>query len=89
MTDGQMDTDDLLLMCFGLFLTSTMNNESVKVRNTNVLSVQVAFDWPPAFLATITTLSCDWIRSYSLNCCSSHVNKTRTYVKATYSSSLK
>lgn len=50
-----MDIDDLLLMCFRFFLTLTMNNESLKVKNTEVLSVQVAFDWPPVFLSTIRT----------------------------------
>lgn len=51
-----MDIDDLWLMCFGFFLTLTMNNELEQVKNTDVLSVQVAFDWPPVFLFTVTVL---------------------------------
>lgn len=41
---------------FGFFLTLTMNNESVKVKSADVLSVQVAFGWPPVFLSTIKAL---------------------------------
>lgn len=78
-----MDINDLLLMCFGFFLTLTMNNESVKVKNTDVLSVQMAFDWPPVFLSTITVLQ-KWVNTVA----APMWTKASSYVKAVYSSSL-
>lgn len=78
-----MDINDLLLMCFGSFLTLTMINESVKVKNTDVLSVHVAFDWLPVFLSTITVLQ-KWVNTVS----APMWTKASSYVKGVYSSSL-